>query len=64
MSIDPEVIPSESNEGINAIEMNRDWYPYLFFICLSILAIVVLKLLIESILISLGLLFIWRLATS
>ena len=63
MNIDPEVIPSESKEGIDAIEMNRDWSIYIFLACGLIFSIVIMKLIIESILISLGLLFIWRLAT-
>ena len=49
---------------VDAIDINRDWYVYIFVASAIIISIVIIKLLIESILISLGLFFIWRLATS
>ncbi len=64
MTIDPEIIPSKSNEGINAIKLSNDWYYYLALSVFFMVIVIVLKVLFEAILISLGIIFIWRLATS
>tara|TARA_Y100001968_G_scaffold88813_2_gene79870 strand:+ start:304 stop:507 length:204 start_codon:yes stop_codon:yes gene_type:complete len=64
MSIEPEVIPESSNEGSNAINLTNYWFIYLALIIGSIIIILVLKILIETILIFLGLMFIWKLASS
>ena len=64
MSIDPEIVSSNSKEGVNAINISNYWYYYLLLIVLFFIGVLVLKVLIESILISLGLFFVWRLASS
>ncbi len=60
----PEIIPIYSDEGNLAKNTNRTWISYIGIICLTILSILLLKILIESILISLGIFFLVRLALS
>ena len=64
MTIEPEIIPPSSSEGINALNLNNNWKIYFLILTFAFISIFVLKLLIESFLICLGLIFIWKLARS
>ena len=63
MSIDPEVIPEASNDGVDATKLSNSWYAYIIALVATFTAVFVLKALIEAALITLGLIFIWSLAT-
>ena len=63
MAIDPEVIPLTSNEGDSAIEIIPSWSYIILLITLIALLVVVIKLFAQLTLVSLGFLFLWRLAT-
>tara|TARA_Y100001968_G_C19173258_1_gene626736 strand:- start:23 stop:223 length:201 start_codon:yes stop_codon:yes gene_type:complete len=64
MALEPEVLPEYSQEGNSAKPLNNKLLLYLCFLCAIGLLVLVLKLLMESILIFLGLVFIWKLAVS
>ncbi len=63
MPIKPEVIPSTSTEGLDAIKSNRDWYIYPLIILLLLIIIFIFNIIIKAFLITLGLTFIWKLAS-
>ena len=64
MTIQPEVIPSSSEEGTNALLLNNDWYIYILIAFGFIFICVILKFIIQSFLILLGLISLWRLASN
>tara|TARA_Y100001968_G_scaffold110290_1_gene99828 strand:- start:3930 stop:4142 length:213 start_codon:yes stop_codon:yes gene_type:complete len=61
--INPEIIPANSNEGLNANKTSSDLLNFLFIILSFIAIVVTLKFLFKAILIFLGLRFIWDLAS-
>tara|TARA_Y100001968_G_scaffold333713_2_gene398628 strand:+ start:7477 stop:7671 length:195 start_codon:yes stop_codon:yes gene_type:complete len=64
MAIEPDIIPFKSKEGNSAIPINNPYLFYLLIIIVFFLISFVLKILIESILIILGIVFLLRLALS
>ncbi len=63
MALEPEIIPSYSNDGHSARPLYNSWPFYLGTVIFLILFISLVKILIESLLVCLGLIFIWKLAT-
>ena len=63
MTIIPEVIPSSSKEGTKALNVTQDSYKYILILIVVLVFSIIIKFIIESILISLGLLYIFRLAS-
>tara|TARA_Y100001968_G_C19381727_1_gene730685 strand:+ start:1249 stop:1443 length:195 start_codon:yes stop_codon:yes gene_type:complete len=63
MGIIPEIIPPSSNEGAKASNVTQDWYKYIVIVIGVIAFSIIIKFIIESFLISLGLFYIWRLAS-
>ena len=64
MSIDPEVVPINSNEGIKAKSLTNLWYIYPIFLIFLIVFIILIKAIVQATLIVLGIYYIWRLAFS
>ena len=62
MSIQPEVLPSNSKDGENATKLTNDNTIYIYIIIFIIIFSFVLKLIIKGLLIGLGLMFLWNLA--
>ncbi len=63
MALEPEIIPSNSKDGEDAQTLSPKWKKPIFFVPLLFLFIYILKTIFTSILIFLGLYFIWNLAT-
>ncbi len=62
-AIEPEIIPTNSNDGYKALSLKNNWIIYILLVSFIIIFILLVRLLIESFLISLGLMFIWQQAT-
>ena len=63
MPIKPEIIPPSSSEGLDAIKSKEDWYIYPIIILIFIAVIIIFNVIIKAFLITLGLFYIWRLAS-
>ena len=64
MVIDPEVIPSSSNDGMNATSLPSDLITPILLLLVVFIFAVVLKYIFQALLIFLGIRFIWSLANS
>tara|TARA_Y100001968_G_C18984004_1_gene538218 strand:- start:147 stop:341 length:195 start_codon:yes stop_codon:yes gene_type:complete len=64
MILQPEIIPVDSKDGYEAKPLQNKFYKYFIIIIGSLVALIILKLAIQSILIFLGLRFIWKIAIS
>tara|TARA_Y100001968_G_C19273157_1_gene675303 strand:+ start:575 stop:787 length:213 start_codon:yes stop_codon:yes gene_type:complete len=64
MPIDPEVISNNSSDGVEARKISNDNYIFIIILFVFFFSVFIMKLLIQASLILIGLLYIWKLATS
>tara|TARA_Y100001968_G_scaffold196208_1_gene180028 strand:+ start:7 stop:213 length:207 start_codon:yes stop_codon:yes gene_type:complete len=64
MSIDPEVIPSSSSSGFNAVRFIPRWFVYAAIGLGALALIAILKLFLPLMVMGLILAFIWKQATT
>tara|TARA_Y100001968_G_scaffold102812_1_gene92821 strand:- start:328 stop:534 length:207 start_codon:yes stop_codon:yes gene_type:complete len=64
MSIDPEVIPSSSSAGVNAVRSIPRWFVYAAIGLGALVLIGILKFLLPLMVMGLVLAFIWKQATT